>query len=151
MKAFAGGKKLIIGVAVAAGASAVAIGLACFVFDCGRRHSGEPPSLEPHEVFTSGRWNKLLHEIGFTGLGPGMIRIHLDGREASDIVSLVGEPTRRLRDESERLPVRYPHIVWPVEYPPFDERWVYSGPLSDLTVYFSEAKVVLAIYQYCDV
>ena len=106
--------------------------------------------ITPHEALSPERWRRFVQKTGATSLGIGCDRIHLEGKAASDVVALLGEPTRKLREESETLPVRYPHLSTPFEVPPFNERWVYSGLACDLVVYFSKGKVVLALYQYMD-
>ena len=87
-----------------------------------------------------------MNQVGYTNLGVGWTRIHLDGKKADEILSLLGNPSRRGRDTTEL----YRHTSVPLARSAFDQVWQYCGPACDLYVYLSHSNVVYAVYQYMD-
>lgn len=87
-----------------------------------------------------------MNQVGYTNLGVGWTKIYFDGKKADEILSLLGNPSRRGRDTTEL----YRHTSPPIAPASFDQVWQYCGPTSDLYVYLSHSNVVYAVYQYMD-
>jgi hypothetical protein len=69
---------------------------AAVLVGCSAKHEQAAP--QPHRIFSKGQWPGILEQVGYTSLGVGQMRIHLDGKKTDEILSLLGDSSRRGRD-----------------------------------------------------